>query len=308
MMDRLLLPADLRLFDGASGGASGGEGGASGGETGQTDGGAVRSGRQEAEQDAPETGAAGSESGEKTGEAREAERRRAFRELVQGEYKDLYDQELQRLTGRRDKEVRGLEQQLESSRPILDMLLDRYKIGDRDLVKLAKAVENDDAYWSQAAEEAGLSVEQYKQFQRLQRQNEELLRQQRQRLGEERANAQLQKWYGEAEEVKAAYPSFDLSREVQDPQFLSMLRSGVPVRQAYEVRHMEEIKAGIAAMQAKATERQVADNIRARGARPAENGTAGQSAFTVKDDVHKLTKKDREEIVRRAARGERIVF
>ena len=221
MMDRLLLPADLRLFDGASGGASGGEGGASGGETGQTDGGAVRSGRQEAEQDAPETGAAGSESGEKTGEAREAERRRAFRELVQGEYKDLYDQELQRLTGRRDKEVRGLEQQLESSRPILDMLLDRYKIGDRDLVKLAKAVENDDAYWSQAAEEAGLSVEQYKQFQRLQRQNEELLRQQRQRLGEERANAQLQKWYGEAEEVKAAYPCFDLSREVQDPQFRS---------------------------------------------------------------------------------------
>lgn len=308
MMDRLLLPADLRLFDGASGGASGGEGGASGGETGQTDGGAVRSGRQEAEQDAPETGAAGSESGEKTGEAREAERRRAFRELVQGEYKDLYDQELQRLTGRRDQEVRGLEQQLESSRPILDMLLDRYKIGDGDLAKLAKAVENDDAYWSQAAEEAGLSVEQYKQFQRLQRQNEALLRQQRQRLGEERANAQLQKWYGEAEEVKAAYPSFDLSREVQDPQFLSMLRSGVPVRQAYEVRHMEEIKAGIAAMQAKATERQVADNIRARGARPAENGTAGQSAFTVKDDVHKLTKKDREEIVRRAARGERIVF
>ena len=62
------------------------------------------------------------------------------------------------------------------------------------------------------------------------------------------------------------------------------------------------------AAQAKATEKQVVDGIRAKGARPQENGTTSQGAFIVKDDVSKLSKRDRAEIIRRAARGEHIEF
>ena len=134
------------------------------------------------------------------------------------------------------------------------------------------------------------------------------MRQQRQRQNDQRAQQQLQQWYGEAEQVKSLYPSFDLNAEVKNPQFLSMLRAGVPVRHAYEVVHMDQIKAGVAAMQAKATEKQVVDGIRAKGARPQENGTTSQGAFIVKDDVSKLSKRDRAEIIRRAARGEHIEF
>ena len=119
---------------------------------------------------------------------------------------------------------------------------------------------------------------------------------------------QVQKWRGEAEQMKALYPGFDLETESRDPQFLSMLRFGVPVQTAYEVLHMEEIKTGIAQMTARATEKQVVDGIRAKGVRPQENGTAAQSGFTIRDDVHKLTKKDRAEMARRAARGEKITF
>ena len=50
------------------------------------------------------------------------------------------------------------------------------------------------------------------------------------------------------------------------------------------------------------------DGIRAKGARPQENGTTSQGAFIVKDDVSKLSKRDRAEIIRRAARGEHIEF
>ena len=85
-----------------------------------------------------------------------------------------------------------------------------------------------------------------------------------------------------------------------------MLRSGVPVRLAYEVKHMDEIKAGVAQNTAKTTEKQVVEGIRAKGARPAENGTSSQSAFVVKDDPSQWTKKDRAEVVKRAARGEKI--
>lgn len=235
-------------------------------------------------------------------------RRKAFRDLVNGEYKDVYTEETQRVIDRRFRETKNLEEQIQRSQPILDMLMQRYKIADGDPAKLQAAIESDDAYWSEAAEEAGLSVEQYKQFQRLQRENAALLNAQRQQRSQQAAQQQLQRWYGEAEQVKGLYPSFDLNAEVKNPQFLSMLKAGVPVQHAYEVVHMDEIKAGVAQMTAQATEKQVVDGIRAKGARPQENGTKAQSAFTVKDDVSKLSRKDRAEIARRVARGERITF
>lgn len=236
-------------------------------------------------------------------------RRKAFQDLVNSEeYKDIYTEETQRIINRRFRQTQNLEQQVARNQPLIDMLMQRYKISDGDIGKLTAAIENDDAYWSEAAEEAGMSVEQYKQFQKLQRENAALLRDQQQRRSQQAAQQQLQKWQVEADQVKGVYPSFDLSAEAKNQQFLSMLKSGVPMQHAYEVVHLDDIKAGVAKMQAKATERQVVDGIRAKGARPQENGTTSQSAFTVKDDVSKLTKSERAEIARRVARGEIIKF
>ena len=264
-------------------------------------------GGQEGQQRSSDAGSDNKPDASTTSNTLEA-KRRAFQDLVNGEYKDIYTEETQRIIDRRFRETRNLEQQVGQYQPVIDMLMQRYKIGDGDMGKLSQAIENDDAYWSEAAEEAGMSVEQYKQFQRLQRENRELLRQQRQRQADESVQRQLRQWYGQAEEMRTLYPSFDLGAEVKDPQFLSLLKSGVPVRHAYEVIHMDEIKEAAMRAQAKATEKQVVDGIRAKGARPQENGTAAQSAFTVKDDVSKLSKKDRAEIARRVARGESIEF
>ena len=54
--------------------------------------------------------------------------------------------------------------------------------------------------------------------------------------------------------------------------------------------------------------KKVTDNIRARGARPVENGSNQVAAATVKNDVTKLTAKDRAEIVKRVKNGEKISF
>lgn len=303
-----LLPIRLDLFDGggtAAGGGTGGEAGA--GTPGDT--GSVLYGKQAAT--APDGGqtAQGEQNPQHLSSSDTLEeRQRRYRELISGEFKDLYDEDARRLTGRSAREATALRDQAARVQPVLDLLLDRYKIGDGDLSKLQAAVENDSAYWSQAAEEAGMSVEQYKRFQQLQRQNQELLRQQRARMGQERADAQLRAWNDQAEQLRAIYPSFNLTREAQNRDFLSMLKAGVPVRQAYEVIHMDEIKAATAAMQAKATEKAVTANIKAKGSRPQENGTGAASGFTLKDDVSRLTPKDRAEIARRVARGEVITF
>ena len=323
-----ILHVTLDLFDGAAGAAASGAGDGAGsgaqGETQQTSPAATRRGSSGeygnvkfGKQDQPAAAggqradppAAGEErkkQGVETTSNTLEEKRKAFRALVDGEYKDQYTEDTQRIIDRRFRETKNLETQLSQQKPILDMLMQRYKIADGDLGKLTQAIENDNAYWSQAAEEAGMSVEQYKQFQKLQRENAQLIQAQRRAQSQQAAEKQLQKWYQEAEAMKADYPDFDLERESQDPQFLSMLRSGVPVKLAYEVKHMDEIKSSVAQTTAQQTEKQVVEGIRAKGARPAENGTSSQSGFVVKDDPAKWTKKDRAEIVRRVQRGEQI--
>ena len=323
-----ILHVTLDLFDGAAGAAASGagEGAGSGtqGETQQTSPAATRRGSSgeysnvkfgKQDQPAaaggqqanpPDAGEESKKQGVETTSDTLEDKRKAFRALVDGEYKDQYTEDTQRIIDRRFRETKNLETQLSQQKPILDMLMQRYKIGDGDLGKLTQAIENNNAYWSQAAEEAGMSVEQYKQFQKLQRENAQLLQAQRRSQNQQAAEKQLQKWYQEAEAMKADYPGFDLGRESQDPQFLSMLRSGVPVKLAYEVMHMDEIKSTVAQTTAQQTEKQVVEGIRAKGARPAENGTSSQSGFVVKDDPAKWTKKDRAEIVRRVQRGEQI--
>ena len=329
----ILLDVSLRLFDGEGGAAApaAGEGAAGDGNKGgsQASPAPTRRGKSGGFQNVlfgkqgDEPTAAGDEPGPEgkaqpsaAGKGKEGDvvttsntledRRKEFQELVNGEYKDIYTEETQRIIDRRFREARNLEERAAKQQPVIDMLMQRYKIADGDLGKLAAAVENDNAYWSEAAEEAGMSVEQYKQFQKLQRENAALLRAQRMQQSQRAAQQQLQKWYSEGEQVKAVYPDFDLGAESKNPQFISMLKAGVPVQHAYEVIHMDEIKAGVAQSTARQTEKQVVDGIRAKGNRPAENGTSSQSAFTVKDDPHKWTKQDRAEVARRVARGETI--
>ena len=237
------------------------------------------------------------------------DRRQRYRELVNSEeWKDLYTEDTQRIINQRFAETRDLREQLDAVSPVIDILRDRYGVTDGDMDKLLAAMEDDDSYWQQAADENGMTVEQFKQFKRYERENAQLNAQLRQQHQQQQVNRQMQQWYTEGEALKQLYPSFDIQRESQNPQFLSLLRAGTPMKTAYEVIHMDEIKAGVAQSTAKAAEKQITSNIRARGQRPAETGSSAQASFTVKSDVTKLTKKDRAEIAKRAARGEKISF
>lgn len=290
-----LLPISLVLFDGEAGGANGGQIGAA------PDAGAQTGGVQSAPVEAPDAG-------EETPE----ERRARYRE-ARKEFKDLYDEDTQRLIDRRFKETRGLEEQLGAVRPVLDMLFSKYGVEAGDVDALEAAINEDTTFWEDAAEERGLTVEQYKDFARLERQVNALNAEREARdalaaraAGEQRASQQLQAWYEEGEALKAEYPSFDLNRESENPVFVALLRNGFTVKNAFEAAHLEDIKNGVAAVTAKAAEKQITANIKARGTRPSEAGS--KTGVTSKIDVSKLDRKAREDMIRRAAKGEVISF
>ncbi len=236
------------------------------------------------------------------------DKRKAFQDLVNGDYKDIYTEEIQRIINRRFKETATLRQQVEQYEPLIETLRQHYNIKDGDVKKIMEALDNDNAYWSEAADEAGMSVEQYKAFQKLQRDNAALLKAEEARRGQQFAQNQAQKWYQESEELKKKFPKFDLGTELQSDNFRRMIQAGTPIEHAYKVIHYDELMQEEVMKTAANAQKAVIDNVRARGARPQEVGTTGQSAFTIKDDVSKLTKKERAEIARRVARGETISF
>lgn len=201
-----------------------------------------------------------------------------------------------------------MEKSLNDQKPILDILMQRYGIADGNMAKLQEAIEKDDVYYEDAADKAGLTVEQFKTMQKLERENNELKQMRQRQQGQEAFNQQMNKWYAEGAKVKEVYPSFDFRAEAQNREFLGLLRSGLPVQKAYEVIHMDEIKENAARAAAQTAGQQMQANLQRKQSRPAENGTSSQSAVITRSDVHSLTKKERAEIARRAARGENIRF
>lgn len=312
---RKLLGIDLRLFDGAGDGAgtaAGGETaadasaqGAKGAKTGEK----VVYGKQEGKVAPAETVAPAAGEHEPEGGEADAEMRRAkFDELVKGEFKDLYDERVQGIVKARLGESKQMQTRMDAVSPVLDLLAQRYGLDAGDPAAILAAVEKDDAYWEQAAEDAGMTTEQYKAMTKLERENAQLKRAQEVTLQQQAVNRTVEQWEEQGEALKTIYPTFDLHGECRNPQFVSLLQNGVDVKTAYEVLHMDDIKNGVAAGAAKAAERNVTETIKAKGRRPAENGAAGQGGVIVKDDVSKLSKADRAEIIRRVARGERITF
>lgn len=331
-----LLDVDLRLFDGGDAGTAGESGSATGGDKAGSVGTQQRSARGEQGREAPSSDPAtpghlppargkakdgetlsvtaggkdsGSDAGGKQddGQAETPDQRRArYKAMIEGEFKDLFTADTQRIINGRFKETRGLQEALAAQGPVMDFLMSKYQA--KDPAALMAAIQADESQWQAMADAAGKTVEQFKADWFSQRQRESMERELKQSRQELFFRRQMERWEGEAAELREVYPDFDLEAEAGDKDFLSLLRSGVPMRMAYEVKHMPDIIAGAQKAAADERERAVTEAIRARGGRPAENGSGAQNGVTTGVAVSKLTREQRADIAKRAARGERITL
>ena len=69
-------------------------------------------------------------------------KRRAFRTLVEGEYKEQYAELFQNAFNRRFREMKGMESRLAAQQGVLELLSRRYNTPEGDLGKLRAAIEN----------------------------------------------------------------------------------------------------------------------------------------------------------------------
>lgn len=255
------------------------------------------------------------EAGEEAKKPSPAERRRAFGQMMSGEYKDLADEMMQNA-------VQIAAQNLEASpemRGLLEAIAEKYGTDATDLTALTDAIRNgvvkDDAYFEKIAMEKGISVKTAREMDKLETQNRRLTAQQEaaaqmQKAAQERARiAQIQaRWDAEAEALKAKYPEFDREEVLANPEVEKMMRAGCSMEAAYRAAYFDRLMARQTAATAQQTEQGVLNRVQQRASRPAENGTRPSGAVQTHLDVEHMSRKDREALERRVLRGEIITL
>lgn len=255
------------------------------------------------------------EAGEEAKKLSPAERRRAFGQMMSGEYKDLADEMMQNA-------VQIAAQNLEASpemRGLLEAIAEKYGTDATDLTALTDAIRNgvvkDDAYFERIAMEKGISVRTAREMDKLETQNKRLTAQQQaaqqmQKAAAERARiAQIQaKWDAEAEALKAKYPEFDREEVLANPEVEKMMRAGCSMEAAYRAAYFDRLMARQTAATAQQTEQGVLNRVQQRASRPAENGTRPGGAVQTHLDVEHMSRKDREALEKRVLRGEIITL
>lgn len=301
-MKRKLL--NLQLFgDVEEGGAAEGTGGTadptSAGSEG-TEGAAPEGAAPEGTADSPSAPDAGSEP--------------SFEDLIKGKYKEDYDKAVRGAISKRFRNQKNLQKELDSLNPMFSVLGQKYGIrpgddGKIDLAALQKAVEDDNSMYEQEAFEKGVDVETLKTQKRLEAENARLRHEAEMTERERQSRAEFDQIVQQGEAVKQIYPNFNLSQEMDNPEFMRLITAHVPVQTAYEVSHKDEILSQSMQYAVQQTEKKITNAVKAGQKRPAENGMSQKpAADTGKMDPSKLTLKDFEEIQKRVARGERITF
>lgn len=274
---------------------------------------------------APQNGEPSAE--ETTGEAQQqeepkqadpAQKRRAFGQLMQGEYAAEFEEAMQRAAQLAVQSV----QENPAVKGLLEALGEAYGIdagNAENLEALTEAVKSgkvkNDEYYETLAAERGISVKTAREMDRmeseLQRANAEKQRAEQVRQAAEhqqRAAAVRAQWEAEAARLKVKYPAFELDEVLNNPSVADMIRRGIGLEAAYRAAYFDQLMEASTARTAQQVEQGVTARIQQRAQRPAENGAHPGGAAEMKVDVAHMTAKQRAELAKRARRGERIVL
>lgn len=262
--------------------------------------------KPEAEEEKPQE-----QKAEKTPE----EKRKAFGELVRGEYSDIFNEVMQQAIIKAGEAVHADPK----AAALRQALSEAYGIDGEDVDGLIEAVKNgrvkDDAYYEELAQQRGVSVKTARELDKMESdlrrandQNAKLQAAQQEAARQQRAAQIRAQWDAEAAQLKAQYPDFDLGEVLANEQVGELMRRGVSLPDAYRAAYFNHIMEMATARTAQTVEQGVTARIQQRAARPGENGTRPGGAVTTKFDISNTTRRQREELERRARRGEKIVL
>ena len=257
--------------------------------------------------------------------------RPSFDELIRDdEYKQAFQQKTEDIVKGRVAKLSGYKEAMETMKPmLLDMAtmlgLDVSKPDALDYKAITEAYRNDPENYRKAATDKGIDSEAARSAVQTQVDTEQL--RQRVQVLEEEKQLSVQKQVEkeildrhmrslrqQEAEIRKSFPNFSLDKELGDPENgkkfrdLTMPGSGLSVMDVYRMLHWKEIEAANKQAAAKLSMDAVAASIASGQQRPRENNPAAGSGTSQYVPLSQRSKAEREEIVRRVKRGEKIHF
>ncbi len=226
-----------------------------------------------------------------------------------------YNKQMQAVVQSRLRSAKTAEETLAKMAPALEVLARKHgqDPASPDYDALAKAINDDDAYYEDKALEMGVTVETAKRLDQQERDTARQKREETRNLEQQKLQDHFTKLEQQGEALKKVFPNFNLRTELQNPAFARMVAPGqgiMSVEDAYKAVHRKEIEAAQSQVIAQQTAQKISNAIQAGSRRPDENGTSGQSASVTTFDYSKASKEQREalkrEIYAAKARGEKL--
>lgn len=225
-----------------------------------------------------------------------------------------YNKEMQAVVRSRLKSEKSAEEALGKMAPAIEVMARKYGLDSKnmDYEALAKAINDDDAYYEDKALEMGVSVETAKKVDQMERDTERQKAQEQRTLQEQKIQQHFVKLEQQAEAMKKIFPNFDLRKELQNPNFARMTSPnvGISVEDAYYAIHRNEIQAAAMQVTARKTAEKISNAIQSGSRRPDESGVSSQAPSVSTFDYRNASRDQREALKKRirdaAARGEKL--
>lgn len=219
-----------------------------------------------------------------------------FEELIRNKYKKQFSDKVKSIISRRIKEVKSLKEKSQKDAATVEMIMKKFNIESDDTQEIERGI---DKAMSETTDNKHAQL-----IRKLITENEFLKKENQRKMYETKAKSVADKIKAQTEETKKVYGDFDIKKELENPEFRRLIRAGVSVKNAYEVLNIDSILDN----NSREAEKQVLEQIRYKTNRPVENGSELSGGILLSNGISKLTKKQRAELAKRAASGEKIEF
>ena len=240
--------------------------------------------------------------------------------LIKGEFKEQFGKAVQdaiqkRFKNQQDatKDLTAANEKLAMLQPMIESLARQQGVNPEDLPALVQAVQKTDPNIEEEAEAAGMTTESYLTMKKIEAANQRYEEEKQRDVFQKQVQAHFAKLSQQAEALKQRFPDFDLEKELFNPnddRFMRMTspEGGLDVETAYYAIHHRELEPQAMAYGIQRAQEQMAQTLQANGRRPTEGAMTGGQAGNFQIDPRKMTKAERNDLIRRARMGEEIVL
>ena len=249
--------------------------------------------------------AAAAETQEVTEEAKNTAKRLSWDEIMAD---PEYNGEMQKVVKAAKEKLKTSAEGLEKLAPAIQLIAKKYGVDASDYDAVSKAVVDDDAYYEERAMELGVTTDVAKQLDKSEKMMRAAEEQQQKFINEQKLMEHIGKLNRQAIELQQKYPDFNLGKELNNPTFARLTAPdlNLPLEDAYELVHREEIKENIRQAALKASIQQVSNAVQSNKNRPNDGVSKSSNASVQTFNYQNATKAQREALKARIRSGEKI--